>query len=1053
MVSPNQALRDGPMAKSKSGAARTKTINNTRGAARQATPSVVSTGSFSRIIQVDDASSIRADDAARWAHLGFDAILIRGASNVVGVSDLATISSIAKSTTQHALTLIVDIDLHRVDADSPLATAHPTWFRRVVAGGWPVDPRRDLHAREFVPRFEHPEAAEGLADAFAASLIAAIDAGAFGFAINWPQRLPAGVMRSIIEKTRASHRDAAFIAWAPGLNRHERASLSTSGFYASFCSLPWWDYRSPWFFDELNDLRRVGPVYAPIRYVGDDNAERGSRAFNRALQSAALFADGLLLQNFSAGATADSAAITKMNHNFVAPNRSTFAPVSAPWSRVGAWIDRSSPAARLALVNSDLDHHATFQATSLEQNAGIVIDDTNIVLAPAEVRTIDIAAPKIIPQPSVENALKKAIAAPRVTIESITPSVDDGRFPAKRVVGESVVVEADVFSDGHPVLAVRLLWCTADFEDWNSVRMRSLGNDRWRGEFPLRRQGLHFYTIEAGLDEFAAMRLSIEKKVAVGQNVALDVEEARLFIEGASRRAPSEHRAKLRSLSVEISTARDPASRVLAPDCAALMSVAIPPAFLSRATTMHSVQADRRAAAFASWYELFPRSQGKNGEHGTFSDVIEQLPRIASLGFDVLYFPPIHPIGRTNRKGKNNSLTANADEPGSPYAIGASEGGHDAIHPLLGTLENFTDLIAAAKKHGLEIALDFAVQCAPDHPWLKQHPEWFTWRPDGSMRYAENPPKKYEDIVNVDFYAKDAKPALWTALRDAVAFWLKLGVKIFRVDNPHTKPLPFWEWLIADLRTLDPDVLFLSEAFTRPKLMNRLAKIGFSQSYTYFTWRNTRNELETYMKELNAPPVRDFFRPNFFVNTPDINPYFLQTSGRPGFLIRAALATTLSGLWGMYAGFELCEAAALPGKEEYLDSEKYELRQRDWNAVGNINAEIAQLNRIRRENPALQTHLGIVFYHCGNSNILYFGKATPSRDNVILVAINLDPHNTQEADIEIPLWEFGMDDNGVLLVEDLIGGNAFDWRGKNQRVRLEASHPYAIWRVRAERDR
>ena len=891
MVSPNQALRDGPMAKSKSGAGSTHTIEDTRSAARKAKPASVSTAPVSRIVQIDNAGPVAPNDITRWANLGFDAILLRGSANSPNIFDLPAIASIAKSTTTHALKLIIDIDLHRVGGDSPLATAHPTWFRRVVAGGWPVDPRRDLHAREFVPRFEHRDAAMGLADAFAASLIEAIDAGAFGFAINWPQRVPTAVMRSVIEKTRASRNDAAFIAWAPGLNPRERASLSASGFTASFCSLPWWDYRSPWFMDELNDLRRVGSVYAPLQYVAGDNEERRSRALRRALESVALFADGWLLQNFSAEKASESARIKQANHDFASRKRSTYSPISSPWSRIGAWIDRSTPVARLALINSDLDHHATFQTTSLEQNAGIVIDDTNIVLSPAEVRTIEIATPKHIPQPPVENALKKAIAAPRVTIESITPNVDEGRFPAKRVVGDMVIVEADVFSDGHPALSVRLLWCTADFEDWNSVRMRAMGNDRWRGEFPLRRQGLHFYTIEAGLDEFAAMRTSIEKKVAAGQNVALDVEEARLFIEGASRRAPAEHRAKLRSLSLEISTARDPAARILAPDCAALMSIAIPPTFLSRTTTMHSVQADRRAAAFASWYELFPRSQGKNGQHGTFSDVIEQLPRIASLGFDVLYFPPIHPIGRTNRKGKNNSLTANADEPGSPYAIGAAEGGHDAIHPQLGTLKNFTDLIAAAKKHGLEIALDFAVQCAPDHPWLKQHPQWFAWRPDGSMRYAENPPKKYEDIVNVDFYAKDAKSALWTALRDVVAFWLKLGVKIFRVDNPHTKPLPFWEWLIADLRTLDPDVLFLSEAFTRPKLMNRLAKIGFSQSYTYFTWRNTRDELETYMKELNAPPVRDFFRPNFFVNTPDINPYFLHNSGRSGFLIRAALAT------------------------------------------------------------------------------------------------------------------------------------------------------------------
>jgi starch synthase (maltosyl-transferring) len=418
------------------------------------------------------------------------------------------------------------------------------------------------------------------------------------------------------------------------------------------------------------------------------------------------------------------------------------------------------------------------------------------------------------------------------------------------------------------------------------------------------------------------------------------------------------------------------------------------------------------------------------------------------MGFDVLYFPPIHPIGTSNRKGANNALRAQPGEPGSAYAIGSAEGGHDAVHPQLGTLADFRKLIAAAAQHGLEIALDFAIQCSPDHPWIKQHPEWFDWRPDGSLKHAENPPKKYEDIVNVDFYnARDAA-GLWQALLAIVAFWIKQGVRIFRVDNPHTKPLPFWEWLIAQVRALDAGVVFLSEAFTRPKPMYRLAKLGFAQSYTYFTWRNTRAELESYLRELTGAPVRHFFRPHFFVNTPDINPYFLQTSGRAGFLIRAALAATLSGLWGMYSGFELCEAAPLPGSEEYLDSEKYQLRARDWNAPGNIAAEIAALNRIRRANPALQTHLGITFYNCSNVNIIYFAKATPARDNTILVAICLDPHQAQEATVELPLWEFGLDDDAALQAEDLLRGEEFSWRGKRQQLRLEPTAPYRLWRLR-----
>jgi starch synthase (maltosyl-transferring) len=417
------------------------------------------------------------------------------------------------------------------------------------------------------------------------------------------------------------------------------------------------------------------------------------------------------------------------------------------------------------------------------------------------------------------------------------------------------------------------------------------------------------------------------------------------------------------------------------------------------------------------------------------------------MGFDVIYFTPIHPIGRINRKGRDNSPSAAPGDPGSPYAIGSAEGGHDAIDPALGTLDDFRRLREAAAAHGLEVALDFAVQCSPDHPWLREHPDWFQWRPDGSIRYAENPPKKYEDIVNVDFYTDAAVPALWLALRDVVLFWAGYGVRLFRVDNPHTKPLPFWEWLIAEVRTRFPDAIFLGEAFTRPKPMYRLAKLGFSQSYTYFTWRNTKTEVTEYLTELTTT-ARDFFRPHFFLNTPDINPAFLQTSGRPGFLIRAALAATLSGLFGVYSGFELCEAQALPGREEYLHSEKYEIRARDWNAPGNIIAELTRLNRIRRANPALQTHLGITFLNAFNDQILYYAKATADLQNVVLVAVNLDPRFPQECDIEVPLWFWGLSDAAAAAVEDLMTGRSFVWYRKVQHIRLDpATLPFAIWRI------
>ncbi|MGE8311857.1 MAG: alpha-amylase family glycosyl hydrolase, partial [Pseudomonas protegens] len=462
----------------------------------------------------------------------------------------------------------------------------------------------------------------------------------------------------------------------------------------------------------------------------------------------------------------------------------------------------------------------------------------------------------------------------------------------------------------------------------------------------------------------------------------------------------------------------------------------------------YPLDVERLQAQFASWYELFPRSITDDpARHGTFNDVHSRLPMIHDMGFDVLYFPPIHPIGRSHRKGPNNSLSAGPDDPGSPYAIGSEEGGHEAIHPQLGSREDFRRLLAAAADHGLEIALDFAIQCSQDHPWLKQHPGWFNWRPDGTIKYAENPPKKYQDIVNVDFYAAEAIPSLWLELRDIVIGWVEEGVKTFRVDNPHTKPLPFWQWLIGEVRRQYPEVIFLAEAFTTPAMMARLGKVGYTQSYTYFTWRNTKSELSSYLAELNQPPWRDCFRPNFFVNTPDINPQFLHDSGRPGFLIRAVLATMGSGLWGMYSGFELCESAPVPGKEEYLDSEKYQIRPRDFSAPGNIIAEIAQLNRIRRQNPALHSHLGLKLYNAWNDHILYFGKR--SGDNFVLVAVSLDPFNPQEAHFELPLWEMGLADDAQTQGEDLMNGHRWTWYGKTQFMRIEPAQPFGIWRITA----
>jgi starch synthase (maltosyl-transferring) len=660
-----------------------------------------------------------------------------------------------------------------------------------------------------------------------------------------------------------------------------------------------------------------------------------------------------------------------------------------------------------------------------------------------------------IPQTAL--SLTEAISQPRIAIEAVLPSVDNGRFAAKAVVGQPLEITAKIFADGHDRLGASVRWRYGEEDAWQALPMHDQGNDLWLAELQPAQTGRMQFRIDAWWDQFATYRYELSKKHAAGVAIELELREGRQLVHEAAERASRGLRGALHTglleLAQQLEANADQDAQVslwLAAGTEALFDQ-LDPHLHPVSSPVFVLDVERERALFASWYELFPRSQTDDAaRHGTFNDVHARLPVIRDMGFDVLYFPPIHPIGRRHRKGRNNALEAGPDDPGSPYAIGSEEGGHDAIHPQLGSREEFRRLVAAAAEHGLEIALDFAIQCSQDHPWLTEHPGWFSWRPDGSIRYAENPPKKYQDIVNVDFYAKDATPDLWLALRDVVLGWVEEGVKIFRVDNPHTKPLPFWEWLIADVRARHPEVIFLAEAFTRPAMMARLGKVGFSQSYTYFTWRNSKEELSEYFTELNTSPWRDCYRPNFFVNTPDINPFFLQHNGRAGFLIRAALATMGSGLWGMYSGFEICEAAAIGGKEEYLDSEKYQIRPRDYGAPGNIVAEIAQLNRIRRDNPALQTHLGFQAYTAWNGNIFYFGKRTPDKRNFVLVAISLDPVNAQEAHFDLPLWELGLPDDAVTQGEDLMSGHRWDWHGKTQWMRIEPWHlPFGIWRFAA----
>jgi len=652
------------------------------------------------------------------------------------------------------------------------------------------------------------------------------------------------------------------------------------------------------------------------------------------------------------------------------------------------------------------------------------------------------------------SAALRALAGARIAIEAVSPEIDGGRFAAKAVEGEPVIVEADVFGEGHDAIDAAILWREAGAPEWREAPMAFLDNDRWRGRFTPERNARHEYTIIAWRDRFEGWRDEVSKKHAAGVDIGLELAEGRNLVAAAaaeSRDADAADQEALSTLVVWLDATTDTVARfnaLIDGEVAALMKRGAARDGLTRYERVLPLVVDRPRAAFSAWYELMPRSMADDPQrHGTFDDVIGKLPYVRKLGFDVLYFPPIHPIGKSFRKGRNNTLTPGPDDPGSPYAIGSPEGGHDAIHPQLGTFEDFHRLVTAARAEGLEIALDFAIQCSPDHPWISEHPEWFDWRPDGTIKYAENPPKKYQDIVNVDFYGAGF-PALWHALRDIVLFWARHEVRIFRVDNPHTKPFAFWEWLIAEVQAVFPDTIFLAEAFTRPKVMKRLAKVGFTQSYSYFTWRNTKWELTSYLTELTAPDSRFIMRPNFFVNTPDINPYYLQTSGRPGFRIRLLLAASLGGNYGIYSGFELCEAAPVPGREEYLDSEKYEIKAWDWDRPGHIRPDIALLNRLRRERPALRQFAGLTFYNAWNDNILYYGKMTPAKDDFVLFAVNLDPHNAQGADFEVPLWEFGLPDDAAIEAEDLVNGNPFTWQGKIQHVWLDPNHnPYAIWRL------
>ena len=1068
-------------------------------------------------------------DLLSWiSDTGFDTLLL-ALPRYIGTADILSLAPIAEAAARSGLHVQLDLRLDIAGDAASVVRRHPDWYQAITRRA--ADPR-DAPVPPGLHRLSlrAPDAVDTFVSHWVAALKGFSESGIGGYRCKPAAAVAPEIWRSLI----AQAPEPRFSIWTPELAAADVQSLPHGCFGVTYSSLAWWDFGADWLRDEAVRLSLIAPVANTVGLPVACASATTSLAARRLLEVVAMNGHGHVLpMGFEFGLPSDltyprygaddwqrlrdhvvvdlTANVRQSNHRVATRAPPTGAPcfLSSAEAPVAVLFE---PPAQLTIANRHLGRSVMFDPTSVlplldGRLAGFTdafasadgpdpLKPGTLLLAPAEVRVFTGApARPIVPadpimtptprgakrkrDPEAACRLAAAAAAPRVTIEAIEPAIDGGRFIVKRVVGERVTVEADIFADGHGKIAAALQWRARDEVDWHETPMVLVQNDRWSGGFLLERVGGYLFRILAWPDRFATWRDELIKKHAVGLDLTLELQEGKLLLDNIAEAA----QGPLDSVTLESLLAVTGAGKAgKARDLIALLSADATAARVARANTRPGrtvsgempVEADRRAAEFAAWYELFPRGQsGDPARHGTFRDVMRRLPAIRDMGFDVLYFPPIHPIGRSNRKGRDNmllpsGLTAGTDNPGSPYAIGAAEGGHDAIHPELGTIDDFRALRDAAAAHGLELALDFAIQCSPDHPWLREHPEWFDWRPDGSLRYAENPPKKYEDIVNVDFYQPGAIPGLWAALRDVVAYWAAEGVRIFRVDNPHTKPFAFWEWLIADVRAEHPDTLFLAEAFTRPKTMYRLAKLGFSQSYTYFTWRDEKWEIEAYLKELTAQSpattpaekselvdarrrtnVADFFRPNFFVNTPDISPIFLQHSGRAGFLIRAALAATLSGLWGMLQGFEFCEAKSLPGREEYADSDKYQIRVRPDRAPADIVDEITRLNAIRRANPALQSHRGLAFHHSGNDRVLWYRKANVDRSNVVLVAVSLDPFAPLSSDIEVPLWEWGLGDDAALTVTDLMSGGDAVWIGKYLTITLDpGTSPFRLWRAR-----
>lgn len=652
----------------------------------------------------------------------------------------------------------------------------------------------------------------------------------------------------------------------------------------------------------------------------------------------------------------------------------------------------------------------------------------------------------------------------RVIIEGVKPEINDGRFPIKRVTGELVRVEADLFTEGHDQISGFLLYRPQSESEWRREPLEFLVNDRWSASFRIENLEPWVYTVAGWIDRFRTKLHDLKKKFEAGQEVDVEMIEIGHILEDVQTRAEPADRVRIGEVIESLNAIRKPLKTrlrlLLQPDLPAVIArYPDPPSYIEYPREL-GVHVDRPLANFSAWYEMFPRSLwgDDKGTHATFADCEKRLPYVAGMGFDILYLPPIHPIGEAFRKGRNNTLDPEPGDVGSPWAIGGREGGHKAIHPDLGTLEDFRRLVAATKGHGLEIALDIAFQCSPDHPWVKAHPEWFQHRPDGTIKYAENPPKKYQDIYPINFESED-RVALWKELKSVFEYWMDQGVRIFRVDNPHTKPFAFWEWCIAELKQKDPGLIFLSEAFTRPKVMKRLAKLGYTQSYTYFAWRNARWELEEYLTELTRTEVVEYFRPSFWPNTPDILTEFFNDGARPAFMLRFALAATLTASYGIYGpAYELQEHVPRePGSEEYLNSEKYQVRHWNVDRPDSLRNFITRINSIRRENPALHTNRTLTFHRIDNPEVIAYSKTDETGENIILVVVNLNPHHRHQAWVELPLEEWGIRENEPYQLHDLLDDSRYFWSGAWNFVELDPHYsPVHIFRIRrkarSERD-